>query len=112
MKGWGKFWLGWVACMAAGAVYQATKPEEPKRTGLEFTYQAADALSASSARLPPSTDFQPQAVYAAPVTSCAENGSCYGDYSYDTGRPKTVHVEGYYRSDGSYVRGHYRSAPR
>ena len=46
------------------------------------------------------------------VSSCAENGSCYGDISEATGRPKTVHVSGYYRSDGTYVRGHYRSRPR
>jgi hypothetical protein len=43
---------------------------------------------------------------------CAENGSCYGDISDATGRPKTVHVDGYYRRDGTYVRGHYRSSPR
>ena len=43
---------------------------------------------------------------------CAENGSCYGDISSYTGRPKTVHVGGYYRKDGTYVRGHYRSRPR
>lgn len=43
---------------------------------------------------------------------CAENGSCYGDISPATGRPKTVQVQGYYRSDGTYVRGHYRSKPR
>ena len=42
---------------------------------------------------------------------CAENGSCYGDISYGTGRPKTVFVNGYYRSDGTYVRSHYRSPP-
>jgi hypothetical protein len=43
---------------------------------------------------------------------CAENGSCYGDISSFTGRAKTVHVSGYYRRDGTYVRGHYRSRPR
>lgn len=42
----------------------------------------------------------------------AENGSIYGETSPATGRPKTVHVDGYYRKDGTYVRGHYRSAPR
>ena len=40
---------------------------------------------------------------------CAENGSCYGDISNLNGKPKTVSVGGYYRSDGTYVRGHYRS---
>lgn len=39
---------------------------------------------------------------------CAENGSCYGDISPLTGNPKTIHVDGYFRSDGTYVRGHFR----
>lgn len=43
---------------------------------------------------------------------CAENGSCYGDISKITGRSKTVAVRGYYRRDGTYVRGHYRSRGR
>jgi endonuclease YncB( thermonuclease family) len=51
----------------------------------------------------------PQVEYKPPV---AENGSYYGQISEATGRPKTVHVEGYYRRDGTYVRGHYRSRPR
>jgi hypothetical protein len=42
----------------------------------------------------------------------AENGSFYGEISKTTGRPKTVYVQGYYRKDGTYVRGHYRSKPR
>lgn len=41
--------------------------------------------------------------------ACAENGSCYGDISNITGQPKTTAVQGYYRKDGTYVRGHYRS---
>ncbi|MEY3623606.1 MAG: hypothetical protein RLZZ407_1165 [Pseudomonadota bacterium] len=44
--------------------------------------------------------------------ACAENGSCYGDVSTTTGRAKTVPVQGYYRKDGTYVRGHYRSKPQ
>jgi|GEM_PF-2382731 len=46
------------------------------------------------------------------LSSVAENGSYYGQLSETTGRAKTVHVRGYYRSDGTYVRSHYRSAPR
>jgi len=42
----------------------------------------------------------------------AENGSYYGEISKRTGRPKTIYVHGYFRSDGTYVRGHYRSKPR
>jgi hypothetical protein len=41
-----------------------------------------------------------------------ENVGCYGEGSENTGRPKTVHVSGYYRKDGTYVRGHYRCTPR
>lgn len=48
--------------------------------------------------------------YAGP--GCAENGSCYGDTSTVNGMPKTIHVPGYYRKDGTYVRGHYRSRGR
>lgn len=42
----------------------------------------------------------------------AENGSRYDEISRRTGRPKTMFIRGYYRSDGTYVRGHYRSRPR
>lgn len=42
----------------------------------------------------------------------AENGSYYGQISEYTGRPKTVHVRGYFRRNGTYVRSHYRSRPR
>ena len=41
---------------------------------------------------------------------CGENGSCYGDLN-TSGVPKEVFVEGYHRSDGTYVRSHYRSRP-
>jgi len=50
-------------------------------------------------------------VLPAPVYgSVAENGSYYGQPNVN-GVPKTVAVDGYYRKDGTYVRGHYRSAP-
>lgn len=55
--------------------------------------------------LPPNTSST-RPSYGAP---CAENGSCYGDISTVNGTPKTIHVDGYYRKDGTYVRGHYRS---
>jgi hypothetical protein len=42
---------------------------------------------------------------------CAENGSCFGDIN-QYGVPKTIQVKGYYRTDGTYVRGHYRGKPR
>ncbi len=45
-------------------------------------------------------------------SGCAENGSCYGDISNINGMPKTQSINGYYRKDGTYVRGHYRSSGR
>lgn len=44
-----------------------------------------------------------------PSSLCAENGSCYGDISELTNKPKTIAVRGYHRKDGTYVRGHFRS---
>jgi len=44
---------------------------------------------------------------AAPV---AENGSYYGQPNQN-GVPKTVLVQGYTKSNGTYVQGYYRSAP-
>ena len=40
----------------------------------------------------------------------AENGSYFGQPN-KVGIPKTVPVRGYWRKDGTYVRGHYRSRP-
>ena len=55
----------------------------------------------------PATPPSPNPVAVPPV---GENGSYYGELNKN-GVPKTVHVSGYYRRDGTYVRGHYRSAP-
>lgn len=75
---------------------------------------AAPALV--SRALPPTTNYvaPAAATTAAPVAriGCAENGTCYGDLSTATGRPKTSYVSGYTRKDGTYVRGHYRSSRR
>jgi hypothetical protein len=67
----------------------------------------AEGVVAIYKATPPSADARPRA-----GPSCAENGSCYGDPSVANGIPKTVHVNGYYRRDGTYVRGHYRSFRR
>ena len=79
----------------------------------------AEAQKASLTKLNASTPLLIKSNSYLPYTSsqnsygkCAENGSCYGDISSLTGRPKTVAVKGYYRKDGTYVRGHYRSKPK
>jgi hypothetical protein len=56
-----------------------------------------------------STTSPSPASYSNSTPLCAENGSCYGDISNITGLPKTVPVHGYFRSNGTYVRGYYRS---
>jgi formylglycine-generating enzyme required for sulfatase activity len=53
-------------------------------------------------------------VYPKPTISTlsvTENGSYYGQYNKND-VPKTVHVNGYYRKNGTYVRSHSRSSPR
>lgn len=112
--------LAWAVLMTV--LYAATLMEprgsgEP--AGLELVESAEEARFVA---LPEgretaavvSSDYSGYAAAPPPVSAygCAENGSCYGDLSQDTGRPRTVHVDGYFRSDGAYVRGHYRSAPR
>jgi hypothetical protein len=78
------------------------------------------AISAAETRGPPtapatvtSTDPIPSSELAGLIRDfkgrlvpyVAENGSYYGEISENTGRPKTVLVHGYYRKDGTYVRG-------
>jgi hypothetical protein len=68
--------------------------------------------AASTSPVSPSVTRDEAPVEEGNAPAVAENGSYYGEISPATGRPKTVNVRGYYRKDGTYVRGHYRSAPR
>lgn len=87
---------------AAAAAFQ----RESDRQALARFASTSSPQRQASTQPPP----QPAATTAyVPQGGCAENGSCYGDISAATGRPKTVSVQGYYRRDGTYVRGHYRS---
>jgi hypothetical protein len=82
-----------LATSAAGAPSAATQTTESTATATP-----AAAATTPSAQDAPKTG-----------TACAENGSCEGDISAKTGKPKTVEVKGYTRKDGTYVQGHYRS---
>lgn len=42
----------------------------------------------------------------------AENGDYWNRDNDGDGRREPIFVEGYYRKDGTYVRSHYRAAPR
>jgi len=99
------------------------KPTPPdsavvRSTGGADEFFASSYLSPSrmeaSAAAPTSIDTQLDAAFKALLTSvgapAAENGSYYGEPNKN-GVPKTVLVNGYTRSNGTYVQGYYRSAP-
>ena len=81
----------------------STGLSSPQKSLAPVASSTAPAVPTGAHSVPPDTASSP---YPA---ACAENGSCYGDISNITGLPKTVHVNGYFRSDGTYVRGYYRS---
>lgn len=91
------------------AAYSAWTPE----SSLASPY-ALPGLPEISIPAPASFDAELNAVLKALLPSlgvpAAENGSYYGELNKN-GVPKTVLVNGYTRSDGTYVRGYYRSAP-
>lgn len=91
------------AICGGNSAYSRPGGNSPACYGTSATAHAVNRPSYQSPTLP---------TYNSAFRLCAENGSCYGDTSAATGRPKTVSVGGYFRKDGTYVRGHYRSAPR
>jgi hypothetical protein len=58
----------------------------------------------------PGATYEPAIELPPGYGAVAENGSYYGQPNAN-GVPKTVAVNGYYRKDGTYVRGYYRSPP-
>lgn len=80
------------------------------KENLELKTQGATFVSPASNTNKQGSGNNPQNV--PPAIGCAENGSCYGDTSVINGLPKTTRVDGYFRKDGTYVRGHYRSKGR
>lgn len=60
----------------------------------------------------PEKDWSLAEEYTESESSATSYASGYGEISSTTGRPKTVHVNGYFRKDGAYVKPHYRSAPK
>ena len=77
---------------------------------VELNSQGATFVSPASNNNKQGSVNNPQ--YVPPAIGCAENGSCYGDTSVINGLPKTTRVDGYFRKDGTYVRGHYKSKGR
>jgi len=73
-----------------------------------------NGTTADNYRAPASPSYvAPRPTYATPpaTTPCSGDG-CYGQPSSSTGAPRTNRVEGYTRSDGTYVAPYYRSSPQ
>ena len=66
-------------------------------------------IGGTNARGPPLRVYSPTETTYSP--KYAENGSYYGQLN-SWGARKSVHVGSYFRKDGTYVQGHYRSRPR
>jgi hypothetical protein len=87
-------------------------PVAPAYQYPSYTQPAAPLVTPTPTPAPSPSFTLPSLPKTAEHPLVAENGSSYGEISKDTGRPKDVYVNGYYRKDGTYVRGHYRSSPR
>ena len=88
-----------------------SRSSPPSSSAMAPRYHPAPPAPAQVSPAPVKASVQPAAVrtyqptwqHAPPppvryAPGCGENGSCYGDISTLTGRPKTTHVRGYYRS--------------
>jgi hypothetical protein len=73
-------------------------------TDNSLTAESASPESYADPSADSSINSYPSSDYSSPGYG---SGSSYSGY-----RPKTVHVRSYFRKDGTYVRSHYRSAPR
>lgn len=90
-----------------GQVSDLTK--RPRTIFVRGYYRKNGTYVRSHYRSPPGVSRFSRGPPANDPSKVAENGSYNGQISQRTGRPKTKYVSGYYRSDGTYVRGHYRS---
>ena len=112
-----------VGCASSGShasvPFEASKYDFPSNTVVrtETAYTApvyAPVVVSTSQRTyvsaPAVKAYEPKAVTTPIYGRVAENGSYYGQPNVN-GVPKTVAVSGYYRKDGTYVRGYYRSSP-
>ena len=89
-----------------------------KPTVLETFTPKPKSLNNNSEHTPPTytTPTYTTPTYTTPTyTTPTYTTPTYTSYKYEptySSSPKTVHVRGYYRKDGTYIRPHYRSAPR
>jgi hypothetical protein len=70
-------------------------------------YSSRPAPPYSPTYVPPAPTYAP-----APAAPACSGYGCYGQPSATTGQPRTETVNGYIRSDGTYVAPYVRSRPR
>ena len=95
-----------ICALSALLVGCASYPAANSYYGAPAYVSSQPAYSSGSAV----TAYEADAVTTPAYGAVAENGSYYGQPNVN-GVPKTVAVNGYYRKDGTYVRGYYRSPP-
>jgi endonuclease YncB( thermonuclease family) len=79
--------------------------------GLEGGRSFAEATAVIERNAATYQPIQPTSSGSLPRPWTAGNGSFYGQPNAE-GRPKTVYVQEYYRSDGTKVRSHFRAPPQ
>lgn len=104
-----------VAAFEAGRNFAACATGEGRCDWTRLTDRQLNAVALARVSVAPVPAPPPELAtfnmgQTVPAPDVAENGSYAGQLNAN-GVPKTVHVNGYYRKDGTYVRGHYRSPP-
>jgi hypothetical protein len=93
--------------------YAACKAEEIRRYQAAMEYQqqlATEAATQKPAANVPNVSSSSSSISTADYSSIGYSGRRY-DRDYSTIRYGEVHVRGYFRKDGTYVRPHTRSYP-
>ena len=75
----------------------------------KLTKVALAALLATGVSLTAGTKYEMKNIAPGDTESAIFTALNFGEISPRTGRPATNYVHGYYRSDGTYVNGYWRS---
>lgn len=112
------FWGIWKDYASYSKNWTAIRFEANKNQGIikenSNFYEASKLEKQNASSFKPITNSALQNTKPPSTSSATHSGSSsgYREISKKTGRAKTVHVRGYHRKDGTYVKPHYRSPPR
>jgi hypothetical protein len=96
------------AALAAAEANAAIGARKQSALAAQVVAKAAADAAAAVASAPPA----PESVAAAPPTTTSPIGSALSSGATTSGSGGSVHVKGYTRKDGTYVRPHTRKSPR